>query len=421
MLLLKNCRFIVTQNDKREVLEHQDILIQDNQIVKIGKADEKCPAIDCSDMLIMPGLINLHTHTCTNLLRGISDDLPLKDWLEKKVWPAERKIKDVYYGSLLTALESVKAGTTTFCDHSFGIERVAEAAETIGIRAFLSYCMLDLFDKNKIKEELKITKDLIPKLKNRELITQAIGIHAPNTCSEDLLKAGASLANELNMLNFIHILETKPEAEFIKKKTGKGVIDYLNSINFLNKNTIGIHLCWLNETKDYAKTGASAVHCPVSNLKLASGARLPVPELLKFKTNVSLGTDSNASNNNQDIFEEMKATGLLHKYSLNDSTVMPTQAILDMATRNAAEILRLKTGRIEKNFLADIIGIPINQPKFFPAKKETIISHIIYSSNGSDVELSIINGKVIMKNKQIKNEKTHLKSINDYFTKVKPF
>ncbi|RLE43515.1 hypothetical protein DRJ48_00655, partial [Candidatus Woesearchaeota archaeon] len=418
-LLLKNCRYIITQDEKRRVLEHQDILIEGSRVAKIGKLNSEAEILDCSDMLVMPGLINLHTHTITNLLRGVSDDLTLKDWLNKRVWPAEAKIDDAYYAGLLTCIESIKSGTTCFMDMGFQLDRIAKAVKQTGIRAYLGYGMIDMWNRAKAEKELKKAVEYVEMFKDEGLIKPTIAPHAPNTCSEYLLKEAMKLAKTHKLCCQCHILETREEAEFVKQKTGLGVVEYLKKIDFLNTNTLGIHLCWLSEQEAeiLAKHKCCVAHCPVSNMKLASGARAPVDLLLKLGVRVGLGTDSNASNNNLDMFEEMKQTALLHKFMLDDSRVMPAQTILDMATVTAGNILSQEIGTIKPGFLADIIAIPLNNPKMVPHSIRNIISHVVYSCSGSDVHHAIINGRLVMKHRQLTLVEEHklIASVQHYF------
>jgi 5-methylthioadenosine/S-adenosylhomocysteine deaminase len=420
-LLLKACRYIITQNPERTILQNQDILIEGNKIKKIGHIHEACPTIDCSKKLVLPGLINLHTHTITNILRGLSDDLKLQDWLQNKIFPAEAKINDVYYGALLTCIESIKAGVTCTCDMSFMPERIVKAFEDTHMRGIIGRGMVDLFNENVARPKLKETEEFIASVKGHSLIIPAIAPHAPNTCSEFLLKAAARMARKHSLLNHIHILETLPEAISVRRRTGKGVIRYLESIGFLDEHTLGIHMCWLKDADiaTLAKHRCSGVHCPVSNQKLASGAVLPLIQLQKANVRIALGTDSNASNNSQDMFEEMKQAGLLHKSHLNDPTVLPAQAILDMATVIPAEIARLNAGWIAEGRLADLITLPIANPRLTPLNTKNILSNIVYSASGSDVADTIINGRLLMKNRELVelDEEQALKSIQEYSEK----
>ncbi len=304
-------------------------------------------------------------------------------------------------------------------DMGFQLDRIAKAVKQTGIRAYLGYGMIDMWNRAKAEKELKKAVEYVEMFKDEGLIKPTIAPHAPNTCSEYLLKEAMKLAKTHKLCCQCHILETREEAEFVKQKTGLGVVEYLKKIDFLNTNTLGIHLCWLSEQEAeiLAKHKCCVAHCPVSNMKLASGARAPVDLLLKLGVRVGLGTDSNASNNNLDMFEEMKQTALLHKFMLDDSRVMPAQTILDMATVTAGNILSQEIGTIKPGFLADIIAIPLNNPKMVPHSIRNIISHVVYSCSGSDVHHAIINGRLVMKHRQLTLVEEHklIASVQHYF------
>jgi len=423
-LVLKGCRFIITQDRARRVLENKDILIENGLIKRIGRINAPYRKLDCSHKLVMPGLINLHTHTITNLLRGISDDLKLKEWLERKVWPAEAKIDDAYYGALLTCIESIKNGTTCFMDMSFQMERVLRAVKQTKLRAFLGYGMIDLWNKERAERELRYALEFINETHNESLITPTLAPHAPNTCSEFLLKEAARLSVKHGLINQCHILETEEELKTIRQKAGCGVLEYLERLGFLNNLTLGIHLCWLRpqEAEILAKHKCSVVHCPVSNMKLASGSRLPVEVLTKLGIKVGLGTDSTASNNNLDVFEELKQAGLLHKFSLNDATAVPVQKLLDMATRDAARILGIRAGQIKEGYLADVITLRLDNARMVPYSASNIVSHVVYSASGSDVDDTIVNGEILMSGRTLRviDESSMLKKIQGYYTRILP-
>jgi 5-methylthioadenosine/S-adenosylhomocysteine deaminase len=416
-LILKNCRYIVTQDKNRQILENKDILIEDNLIAGIGKFEGK-NILDCSKKIVMPGLINLHTHTITNLLRGVSDDLPLDKWLKQKVWPAEEKIDDLYYGSLITCVENIKNGVTTFLDMTTNPDRIAKAVDETKVRCFLGDCYIDFFNKEKREKEIKQANEFVKK-KFSSLITKVIAPHALNTCSKELLKELSKIAKENNLLYHIHVLETKLEKTFIEDKIGKSTFEHLNDLKLLNENVLAAHLCWLSESeaKIMAKNNVKAVHCPISNLKLASGAILPLPQMLELGINVGLGTDSNASNNNQDILEEVKQAGIIHKFNHNDASILPNQTLIDLATINSAKILKLNAGSIELNKLADLITFDLKNIKLAPISKENILSHISFSVNGSDVNDTIINGELLMKDRTLiqLNEEKLVNKLQDYF------
>ena len=400
--LLKNCKYIVTQNSKRQILENQDVLINGNKIEKIGKNLKADETIDCSQNIVMPGLINLHTHIGMQLLRGIADDMHLKDWLNKKILPAESKLTPdkIYVASTMAIQEMLRTGTTCFNDQYISMNKVADAVKEIGIRAFLSRGLVDIDGKNPTEKRLKETDELanhIKQLKSSR-ISFAVGPHAPYTCSKNLLIKSQKLAKKYNVLNHIHIAETRKELADSLKNYGKRPVEYLESIGFLDKKVIAAHCCWITkgEIKTLAKRGVSVAHCPRSNMKLASGGIMPLKELHEAGVNVGLGTDSAVSNNNLDMFEEMHTCALVQKHNYWDATVAPAQTVFDMATINGAKALRINAGSIEKGKLADLVLLDANHFLLQPLEKNRIISHLVYSANGSCVQKVLVDGKQII-------------------------
>ena len=409
-LLLKNARYIITQNSEREILENKDVLIEGNTIAEIGehlKADDE---IDCSKNIVMPGLINLHTHSAMNLLKGYSDDLKLVDWLSKKVWPIEAKFQpeDVKWGSMLAFLEMVKTGTTCFNDMYFNSDIIAKCAQTIGIRGFIGYGLIDLnkygsgFDEEKRNAELKETlriRDFLRSMHDSK-IKFAVAPHAPYACSEELLLKAKEIADKENAPYHIHVSETKQEVQDSVSQFGKRPVVRLHEMGILDSNVIAAHAVWVNDTEWQMLKGTKTkvVNCPVSNLKLASG--IPPWHGLK-ELHAGLGTDSAASNNNLNMFEDMKMAAIIQKLSVGDASLVTAQDVLDMATCNGADALRINAGRIEPDKLADIITLNINQLMINPLRRDNLISNIVYSASGADVHDTIIDGKVLMRYRKV--------------------
>lgn len=406
-ILIKNASYIVTQNKDRQVLNNYDILIEGNRIAKIQKnINEKVDEIiDGKNKAVLPGLINLHTHSAMTLFRGIADDLDLFEWLEKKIDPLENKMSetDVYYGALVAAIEMIKSGTTSFFDMYFMMDQVAKACKDTGIRGFLS---VGLASRNRAPEEIekKIIdcENFIKKWDKDELITPSIGPHSVYTCSPEFLKKLKVLADKYNVLLHIHLSETKKEVEDSKKDFGVLPTEHLDNLKLLSPQLIVAHAIWLTEREmDLLKIyDVKVAHCPISNLKLGSGLA-PIHEMRQKGITVGLGSDSVASNNNFDLFEEMKFSALLQKGKYFDSKVISAQEALDMATIGGAKSLQMenKLGSIEEGKLADLILIDLEKPHFTPI--HNIISHLVYSATGSDVSTTIINGKVVMKDRKV--------------------
>jgi len=383
-----------------------DVYIENNEISKVGKnlnIGADC-VIDAKGKVVSPGFINSHTHSPMALLRGLADDLPLMEWLQKYVWPMERKLKPnhIYWGALLGALEMVKSGTTTFVDMYFHMKEVAKAVEKAGIRAYLSYGMVDLGDEEKRNAEIRETLKLLKFIENLDSprIEFLFGPHAPYTCSPELLRWVREKADESGKRITIHISETRDEVKQIKEKYGKTPVEFLDEIGFLKGDVIAAHGVWLTdkEVKILAERGATIVHNPGSNMKLASGV-MPLKKLLNAGINVTLGTDGVASNNNLDMVEEMKLAALLHKIHNLDPTVADARTIFKMATQNGAKALGLNAGVIKEGALADVVIFDFNTPHLRPITN--VISHIVYSANGNDVEATIVNGKIVMLDREV--------------------
>ena len=405
-ILLKNCRFIITQDSKRRILENKSVLIEGNKIAKISrsiKAKEGCIVLDCSEDVVMPGLINMHSHVPMNLMRGWAPGLELKDWLNQ-IFKREAKLtdEDIYLGSKDAFNEFIKSGVTTTVDMYFKIEHIYRAAVESGIRAFLGYGMIDLFnDKKQVLEEEK-TKEAVEfiRSKENELIQFIVSPHAPNTCSKDLLVWSRKFADENKLLLGIHAGETKGEIKLIREKYGKEITRFLDSIGLLDNSILfhGVHLDY-----EYIKRVGrkpSIVHCPSSNLKLKSGM-LNIYDVIRSGSNLCLGTDGVASNNNLDLLEEMKIAAMLfkvHQIEGRFKDVFIDQFLIDSVTVNPARALKLNTGSVKGGKLADLTILSLNN-HLSNSTKKTILNNIVYAANSSDVKATIINGKKIYENK----------------------
>ncbi len=402
-------------------IKKSSILIVDDTIQEISSSLTEKDAenvIDGTNKITMPGLINTHSHVAMTLLRGVGDDQSLQTWLNDYIWPKEAKLNDelVYLGSKLAMAEMIKTGTTTFNDMYFYMEETAKAVDESGMRAVLGYGMIDLFDEEKMKSELKVSEQLIKNchMTCEDRVTVAVAPHAPYTCSEELLIKSKELADKHDLKYHIHVSETKQEVNDISKDKGKTPFEYLNDIGVLSSDTIAAHGVWTtqDEMKILKEKEVSVAHNPSSNMKLASGIA-PVNEYLKNDINVSIGTDGVSSNNNLDMFSEMKLTAFLQKVNLLDPRVLPTQDTFNMATKNGANALGLNTGIIEVGKLADIILVDTLVPHMTPVRNA--LSNIIYSSLGTDVDTVICNGKILLENKELLtiNEQEIIQEVNE--------
>jgi 5-methylthioadenosine/S-adenosylhomocysteine deaminase len=412
-LLLKNCGWVVTQNKKREVLQNASILIENDSIKDIGQVSASADQeIDGTGKIVAPGLVNTHTHLSMTLFRGYADDMKLQDWLQKKIWPLESRLngEDCYFGALLGSAEMIRSGTTTFVDMYFHMEDVARAVSKSGLRGYLSYGTIDLFDPVKSSAERQNVQkfhEYVKQLANPR-VRFAVGPHAPYTCSEEMLHWAKEFAEKNNSILHIHVAETRREQADSHKQHGVRVVEYLEKIGALSKNMLAAHCVWLtkNEIKLLAEAQVKVAHCPVSNMKLASGGVAPLPEMFEAGIPVGLGTDGAASNNSLDMFETMKMCALLHKASRWDPTILAAQKVLDLATIEGAKALGAdhEIGSIEVGKKADIILLDAKSPNLTPIHgKETIVSNMVYSASSGNVDTTIVDGRVLMEGRTIKS------------------
>ena len=406
-ILIKNA-LILSPNTNFE--NKQSILIKDNLIAEISpEIDESdvSKTIDATGKIVLPGLINTHTHLSMTLFRGLADDLSLDSWLNDHIWPMEANLNGdyCYIGALLGAVELIKSGTTTFSDMYFYMEDVARAVDEAGIRAVLSYGMIDFGDeekrKNEINENLTLFKACDGMADGR--IKVFFGPHSPYTASEELLIKVRELVDEYNMGIHIHVSETQKEIEDVSAEKGLRPFEYLDKIGFLGPDVVAAHSVWLsdNEIEIIKKNNVKISHNPCSNMKLASGIA-PVSKLIENDICVSIGTDGASSNNNLDLIEELKTASLLQKVSTLDPKVLTSDEAVAMGTIKGAETLGLESeiGSIEVGKKADIILIDTNSANMVP-DSSSLSSNIIYSANGSNVDTTICDGKILMENKKL--------------------
>jgi len=402
-ILLKNCSFILTQNEKRELIKNKSILIEGNKISAIGDIKNADETIDAKGFLVIPGLINTHTHSSMTLFRGLAEDMQLKPWLETKIWPLEKRLNGelCYYGSLIACIEMIRNGITCFNDMYLFMNDVVKACKKTGLRAFLGSVFFDFPTSE--GNSFEVNKKFVKNWKNEELIKPTFTPHSPYSCSEELLLKSKELSDKENVLLHIHLAETKDEQERFKEKNNLREIEYLEKIGFLDKNVIAAHCCWLSdkEISILNKYNVKISHNPVSNMKLSSGIA-PVPEMIKNNITVSLGTDGAASNNSLDMFETMKICSLLHKLNKMSPIAIKSQKIFDFATIDGAKALLIdnEIGSIEIGKKADLVLIDLKKVNLFPLH-DNLISHLIYCCKGENVDTVICNGKILMKNRKL--------------------
>lgn len=405
-ILLKNA-LVLTQDSKRRVLKNHDVLVENEAISEVGASLKRSAeqVIDCSGKLVMPGLVNAHTHLAMSLLRGFGEDVKLQDWLEKKIWPLEAKLNedDIYWGSMLACAESIRCGVTSIGDMYFLMDAVAKAVGKSGLRANLSYGMIDLGDPEKRMKELsegqRFFKEYHGSFEGR--LTCSLGPHAPYSCSRELLEKTRDISEKLDCLVQIHVAETRKELFETKKKTGKRVVEYLGELGLLSPRLIASHVSWVTkqEITLLGKARANAVLCTISNMKLATGALSPLPELLRAGVNVAFGTDGAASNNSLNLLETAKISALAHKNKEWDACSMPVQQAFDVCTIGGARALGLNSGSIEKGKLADLVVVDLKAPNMVPAHNP--VANMIYSSNPGNVVHVVCNGNIVMHDRRI--------------------
>ena len=406
-ILIKNALILNPNNFENK---KQCLLIKDDLIAEISDEIDDSNAdkiIDAEGKILLPGLINTHTHLSMTLFRGLADDLSLDSWLNDHIWPMEANLNGdyCYIGALLGAVELIKSGTTTFSDMYFYMEDVARAVDDAGIRAVLSYGMIDFGDAERREAEIKENMALYDACNGMAdgRIKVFFGPHSPYTASEELLVKVRQLADEHNMGIHIHVSETQKEINDSLDERGIRPFEYLEKIGFLGPDVVAAHCVWLSdeEIEIIKKHDVKVSHNPCSNMKLASGVA-PVTKLIENDICVSIGTDGASSNNNLDLIEELKTASLLQKVSTLDPKVLTSDEAIEMATIKGAEALGLgdEIGSIEVGKKADIILIDTNSANMVP-DSSSLSSNVIYSANGSNVDTTICNGKILMENKKL--------------------
>ncbi|MGF7058121.1 amidohydrolase [Brassicibacter mesophilus] len=405
-ILIKNA-LVLTLSDNDRILENTKIAIEGQYIKHVGEvpADFKADrVIDANNKLVMPGLVNSHTHIAMSLFRNYADDLPFWPWLTEKIWPLEAKLtaEHVYWGSMLSVAEMIRSGITCFADMYFFMDETARSVEESGMRA--SLCRGLAGDENgdqKLEETRLFFNNWHRKGDGR--INILAGPHAPYTCNPEYLHKVIDLAKDLNTGVHIHLSESKKEVEDSYSNYGKSPIKHVYDIGLFELPTIAAHCVHISDEDIdiLAENNVSVANNPGSNLKLGNGFA-PVEKMLKKGVNVALGTDGSSSNNNLNMFEEINLAAIINKAVNFDTTSVPAITALKMATINGAKAVGLESeiGTIEAGKKADIIFIDLNKPHFYP--RYNLVSSLAYSAQASDVHTVIIDGKIVMENYEIK-------------------
>jgi len=423
---------VCVQDETKTIIKNGGVAVQGDTIIETGPGDtlrEKYPDAELiaeEHGLVMPGLVNTHTHAAMACFRGLADDLPLMQWLQEYIFPVEAKLNSemVYQSTLLSIAEMIKSGTTSFCDMYLFAKDVAQATAGTGMRAWIGEVLYDFPSPNygELESGFTYVDELFAMYANHPLINITVDPHAVYTCSPDLLKKLKKTAEKHDALYVIHLSETDDEVKGALERFGVTPVMHLENLGLLDSKVVADHCVVLNEQEIdlLAKRGVKVAHCPESNMKLASGVA-PVPEMLEAGIAVGLGTDGSASNNDVDMFGEMNSGAKLHKAHRLDPTVMTAVETLEMATIGGARVLAAdnEIGCLEPGKKADLIVLDLNQPHLTPLYN--IPSHLVYAARGADVIHSIINGKVVMRNRELKtiDEKTILAEMASMGEKIK--
>jgi 5-methylthioadenosine/S-adenosylhomocysteine deaminase len=415
------------------LIEDGAVAIRGERIVAVGKRadiDRRFNApqrIDKGDAIVMPGLINTHTHAAMSLFRGIADDMNLQDWLTKFIFPAEKKnvsAEMVKWGTRLACLEMLRGGITTYTDMYYFEDTVAATTREAGMRGVLGETVIGfpVNDAPTPQKALRLAEGFIRNFHNDPLIVPAIAPHAPYTNSDETLKSCRMLALRYNAPVLIHLSETKRENDDSLKEHKMTPTQRLESIGFLRGRTIAAHGVWLTD-QDIAilkRTNTGVAHCPSSNMKLASGAA-PVVKMLEKGVNVGLGTDGPAgSNNDLDLFEEMDLAAKLQKLTTNDPRALPARTALDMATITGAKVLGMEKeiGSLEAGKRADLISIRLDRAHSVPIYD--VYSQLVYALKASDVIDVVVNGRVVVRDQKAQtiDVQTTLAKAREYGMKI---
>ncbi|HOK07111.1 MAG TPA: amidohydrolase [Syntrophales bacterium] len=404
---------VVTMDEAGTVWTDGAVAIRKDVIVEIGPREvitgkyRASEVIDAHRRLVMPGLVNSHTHAAMTCFRGIADDLNLTDWWSNYIFPAESRHVNpelAYWGSLLACAEMIKSGTTTFCDMYIFEDETAQAAKKAGMRCLVGEVLFD-FPSPNVKtpaEGLRYTEDLIKKWAGDPLVNICVEPHSLYTCSPSLLRDAKALADAYGVPLATHYLETMTETGVIEERSGVPPHALLEDLGYLCDRFFVFHGVYMTEQdiRLFADHGSKVVHNPESNMKLASGVA-PISRMLEAGVKIGLGTDGCASNNNLDMFQEMDTAAKLEKSVRLDPTIMPAETVLRMATRDGACVLGLErqTGSLKAGKKADLIVIDMHKPHLTPMYNP--YSHLVYAVCGSDVETVVIDGRVVMRNRRL--------------------
>ena len=405
---------VLTQNGSRQVLAPGAVAINGAEILEVGTPQaiaaryRAAETIDAANQIVLPGLVNTHTHAPMVMYRGLADDLALMDWLQKYIFPAEARTVSpemVRVGTRLAVLEMIESGTTTYADMYYFEEEIARTTREAGLRAVLGQTIIQfpVADAKTPAEGLQRTEAFIKAFRNDSLITPAVAPHAMYTLDAATLKASADLARRYEVPVIIHLAETEDEVRIAREQHRMSPTAYLESLGFWRPGTLAAHGVWVDDAdiEILKRRQVGVSHNPESNMKLASGTA-PVVKYLAAGVRLGLGTDGAASNNDLDMFEAMRQAGFLTKHASRDPTALPAQGALDLATLGGARALGMEAdiGSIEPGKKADLITVATGRARQTPVYDA--VSHLVYVTRGDDVRTTIVNGRVLMKDGQLR-------------------
>jgi 5-methylthioadenosine/S-adenosylhomocysteine deaminase len=415
--LLTNA-IVLTMDTELTLFDPGAVAVMADSIADVGpdaelrKSYQAKEIIDCDGLVVMPGLINAHTHVPMTLLRGLADDLRLDVWLMGYMMPVEREFVSpefVRLGTQMACIELIRNGVTCFADMYYYEEQVARATAEAGLRAVCSQTVLKFPtpDAESYEESLSSAREFIEKWKDHQLIVPSVAPHSPYTCTEDILRATAGLAVEYDIPLHTHLAETAIEVENSRDENGMPVIPYAKKHNLFDAKVIAAHCVHIDEGEMHTlhHHTAGVAHCPSSNLKLASGAA-PVSKMLDIGLNVGIGTDGPASNNDLDMFEEIRLAALLAKGVTGDPTTIPAYTAVSMATRLGAQAMHMGDiiGTLEPGKRADLITVDLstlhNTPRFH-REEVNVYAQLAYATKSTDVKSLMVNGKWLMRERKL--------------------
>ncbi len=423
---------VVTMDADRRILEDGAIAIAGERIIAVGRSSQVISeydarkVIDARGALVMPGLINAHTHMAMSLFRGLAEDRSLEDWLQKYIFPAEAKnvtADFVTWATKLSLLEMIRGGTTTAADMYYFENEVADALKEAGMRGVLGETVIGFPapDNKTAAAALTYTEKFLTRWKDDALIIPAVAPHSIYTCPEKLLKDSAALARAHHAPILMHLAEAPYERDVSRREHGTSTVQYLARIGVLGPDLLGAHCVWLDQADIQTMThsGAGCSFNPSSNMKSAAGLS-PVPEMLAAGVPVGIGSDGAASNNDQDMFREMDLAAKLQKFARMDPTALPAEQTVAMATITGARALHIdkQTGSLETGKKADVIVVDTGAPHSTPMYN--VYAQIVYALKDSDVRTSVINGKLVMENRKLLtlDEPAILKEAEEYKKQV---